>query len=114
MTEDIAAAVGDKQRRDEIETAELISRGAHVVQVRTGIGGGMHPTFLKALRSHGGLGATVRTAFGTISAHVNYTEDALDLCDVPVVFCSAYEGFAERLNAALSISLLRVCDGVPP
>jgi hypothetical protein len=36
------------------------------VQVTTGIDGGMHPTFLEALRSHGGPGATIRTGSGTI------------------------------------------------
>ena len=71
VAEDIAAAVGDKQRRDDIETAELISRGTPIVQVRTGIDGGMHPTFLEALRSHGGPGATIRTVLGTIPAYVN-------------------------------------------
>jgi hypothetical protein len=71
VAEDIAAAVGDKQRRDEIETYELISRGTPIAQATTGIDGGMNLTFLAAVKSHGGPGATIRTASGTIPAHVN-------------------------------------------
>jgi murein L,D-transpeptidase YafK len=71
VAEDIAAAVGDKQRRDDVETAKLISGGTPTVQVRIGIDGGMHPTFLEALRSQGGPGATIHTAMGTIPPYVN-------------------------------------------
>ena len=71
VPEDIAAAVRDKQRRDDIQTAELISRGTPTVPVTTGIDGGMNPTFLAAVKSHGGPGATIRTASGTIPAYVN-------------------------------------------
>ena len=46
MPEDIVASVHDKQRRDEIETAELIIRGTPTVQVTTGLDGGINPTFL--------------------------------------------------------------------
>ena len=42
---EIAAAVAEKNRRDEIETSELISRGTMTVPVRTGRDGGMHPSF---------------------------------------------------------------------
>jgi murein L,D-transpeptidase YafK len=71
VPEDIAAAVRDKQRRDSIQTAELISRGTPTVPVTTGIDGGMNPTFLAAVKSRGGPGATIRTASGTIPAYVN-------------------------------------------
>ena len=71
VPEYIAAAVRDKQRRDDIQIAELISRGTPTVQATTGIDGGMNPTFLAAVKSHGGPGATIRTASGTIPAHVN-------------------------------------------
>ena len=46
VPEDIAAAVREKQRRDEIETAELINRGTPTVPVTTGGDGGMNATFL--------------------------------------------------------------------
>ena len=71
VPEYIAAAVRDKQRRDDIQIAELISRGTPIAQATTGIDGGMNLTFLAAVKSHGGPGATIRTASGTIPAHVN-------------------------------------------
>ena len=46
MPEDIVASVRDKQRRDEIETAELIIRGTPIVPVTTSLDGGINPTFL--------------------------------------------------------------------
>jgi murein L,D-transpeptidase YafK len=42
-----AAAVGDKQRRDEIETADLINRGIPSVPAPIGAGGGMNPASLR-------------------------------------------------------------------
>ena len=54
-----------------MQTAELISRGTPAAPVRTGTDGGMNPTFLAAVKSHGGPGANIRTAVGTIPAHVN-------------------------------------------
>jgi murein L,D-transpeptidase YafK len=71
IPQDIADAVRDKQRRDDIETAELITRGTPAAPIATGSDGGMNPTFLSAVRSHGGPGATIRTSSGTIPAHVN-------------------------------------------
>jgi murein L,D-transpeptidase YafK len=71
VPQDIAAAVRDRQRRDNIQTAELISRGTPTVPVTTGIDGGMNPVFLAAVKSHGGPGATIRTASGTIPADVH-------------------------------------------
>jgi murein L,D-transpeptidase YafK len=70
VPEHIVAAVRGKQRRDEIETYELISRGTPAVSIATGIEGGMHPIFLAAVRSNGGPGTTIRTALGTIPAEV--------------------------------------------
>jgi murein L,D-transpeptidase YafK len=71
VPEQIASAVREKQRRDETQTAELISRGTPAAPVKTGIDGGMNPTFLAAVKSHGGPGAPIKTALGTIPAHVN-------------------------------------------
>jgi murein L,D-transpeptidase YafK len=68
---EIASAVNEKQRRDDIQTAELINRGAPVVPARTGVDGGMNPTFIAAVKSHGGPGATIHTSSGTIPPHVN-------------------------------------------
>ena len=74
LREDIAVAAGEKQRRDDIETVELINRGTPTVPVATGGDGGMNPTFLAAVRSHRDPGAVIRTASGTIPAHVNPPE----------------------------------------
>jgi murein L,D-transpeptidase YafK len=71
VSEEIAAAVRDRQSRDDLLTAELISRGTPTVAATTGIDGGMNPIFLAAVKSHGGPGATIRTASGTIPAYVN-------------------------------------------
>ena len=70
VAEDIAAAVREKQRRDEIETAELVNRGIATASATTGTDGGMNPAFLAAVKSHGGPGAPIRTASGTIPAYV--------------------------------------------
>ncbi len=74
LREDIAVAAREKQRRDDIETVELINRGTPTVPVATGGDGGMNPTFLTAVRSHRDPGAVIRTASGTIPAHVNPPE----------------------------------------
>jgi hypothetical protein len=71
VPEEIAAAVSEKQRRDEIKTAELINRGTPAAPVKMGVDGGMNATFLTAVKNHGGPGAPIRTAVGTIPPHVN-------------------------------------------
>ncbi len=68
---ELVAAVRDKQRREDIQVAELVNRGIPAAPVRTGTDGGMNPTFLAAVKSHGGPGANIRTSVGTIPAHVN-------------------------------------------
>jgi murein L,D-transpeptidase YafK len=71
VPEEIATAVSEKQRRDDIRTAELINRGTPAASVKMGVDGGMNATFLTAVKSHGGPGAPIRTAVGTIPPHVN-------------------------------------------
>jgi murein L,D-transpeptidase YafK len=71
VPEDIMAAVREKTRRDDEKTAELIGRGVPAAPVAMGVDGGMNPTFLAAVKSHGGPGAVIKTASGTIPAHVN-------------------------------------------
>ncbi len=70
-TEDIMSAVQEKQRRDDAQIAELISRGTPAAPISSGVDGGMNPTFLAAVKSHGGPGAVIKTASGTIPAYVN-------------------------------------------
>jgi murein L,D-transpeptidase YafK len=74
VPQDIANAVSQKQRRDEAQTAELISRGTPAAPAAMGVDGAMNPAFLAAVKSHGGPGAVIKTAYGTIPAHVNPPE----------------------------------------
>jgi murein L,D-transpeptidase YafK len=46
VPEDIATAVRDKQRRDDVEIADLIDRGIPTVPITTGVDGGMNHAFL--------------------------------------------------------------------
>jgi murein L,D-transpeptidase YafK len=71
VTEDIVAAVREKQRRDDVQIADLINRGTPAAPVKMGVDGGMNPTFLAAVKNNGGPGGTIKTAAGTIPAHVN-------------------------------------------
>lgn len=71
IPEEIVAAVKEKQHRDDVQIAELINRGTPAAPVKMGVDGGMNATFLAAVKSHGGPGATIRTAAGTIPPHVN-------------------------------------------
>jgi len=73
--------LGEKQRRDDVQTAELISRGTAPVQIMTGIDGSMHPVFLEALRSHGGPGAPIRTPWGTIPSYVTPPAEPVQTAD---------------------------------
>jgi murein L,D-transpeptidase YafK len=70
VPEDIAAAVRDKQRRDDFRAAELIVRGALTAPVTTGGQGGMNRTFRAAI-SESGEGVTIPTASGTIPSYVH-------------------------------------------
>ena len=76
VPQQIASAVHSKQHRDEIETAQLISRGIPAASATNGGDGGMNPIFLSALRSHGGPGTAIRTASGTIPARVHPPADS--------------------------------------
>jgi murein L,D-transpeptidase YafK len=80
VPEDIAQAVEEKQRRDEVKTAELISRGTPASPIRMGVDGGMNPIFANALKNGNTLRdadgniraiAAVQATPGTIPAHVN-------------------------------------------
>ena len=73
---DIATAVQNKQRRDDVKIAELVNRGTPAVPVKTGVDGGMNPTFLTAMKLNGGPGVTIRTAAGTIPNHVSPPAEA--------------------------------------
>jgi murein L,D-transpeptidase YafK len=82
IPDEIADAVRVRQQEDQVETAKLISRGAPVARINTGIDGGMNRVFAAKLPdgstglSEGGEGQSLSlTAFsrapGTIPSHVN-------------------------------------------
>jgi len=79
LSPELAAAVAEKSKRDEIEFADLIHRGTPVAPIRTGTDGGMHPVFQAALGHPRGVvdsDGNLRNIFdtkvpGTIPAHVN-------------------------------------------
>lgn len=71
VPEEIVAAVKDKQRADEIQTAELIRQGTPAAPIRTGTDGGMHPVFVAALQMDSSIRALAPgSAPGTIPPHV--------------------------------------------
>jgi hypothetical protein len=80
LDQDMVAAVQDKQRKDEQQIAQLVSRGTGAAPARTGVDGGMHPVFASKLPNAGSVVvakdanyslASYLPAPGTIPAHVN-------------------------------------------
>jgi murein L,D-transpeptidase YafK len=53
VPQEIAAAVGEKQEKDQREFVALVQRGTTTVAVTTGNDGGMHPTFAAKLKGGG-------------------------------------------------------------
>jgi murein L,D-transpeptidase YafK len=86
VAQPIASAVHRKQQRDESETAQLISRGTAAASATQGGEGGMNPVFVSALKSHGGPGAAIRTASGTIPARVHPPAEAFQQTSVASLF----------------------------
>ncbi|MGE3149506.1 MAG: L,D-transpeptidase family protein [Pseudorhodoplanes sp.] len=108
---EIAEAVNEKQRKDDIEIAELTRRNTPVAPVRANTDGGMNPVFLAALNSaknqeirdsEGNIRAIVapvRAAPGTIPAHVNPPREAAPQYaegSAPVAVAMAAETPAQR------------------
>lgn len=79
VPQEVADAVNDKQRHDEIQTAQLIAKGTPPAPVRSYVDGGMNPIFLAALNridtrvaaGEASLAAPIRTEAGTIPTSVN-------------------------------------------
>jgi murein L,D-transpeptidase YafK len=88
VAQQIASAVNNKQHRDEIETAQLISRGIPDAAAANSGDGGMNPTFISALRAHGGPGTAIRTASGTIPAHVHPPADSFPQSTIASMFAA--------------------------
>ena len=70
VPDDIAAAVKDKEQRDDAQFNDLVARGTDTVPVRTGMDGGMNPVFLSAVQSHGGTEQRITSANGSIPANI--------------------------------------------
>jgi murein L,D-transpeptidase YafK len=72
VPQEIAAPVREKQHNDEIQLAQLISRGTPTVPVRTGTDGGMNPVFLAAVQAHGGTETRIESSSlpGSIPANI--------------------------------------------
>jgi hypothetical protein len=50
VPQEIAEAVNSKQRSDELQIAQLASRGVATAPIKSGRDGGMHPSFVEKLR----------------------------------------------------------------
>ncbi len=117
IPEDIADAVQEKQRQDQVETARLISKGTPVARLNTGIDGGMHRVFAAKLPqastglSEGGEGqglslAAISRAPGTIPAHVNPPRGSVSSPDEPLAVSMA--------AAPAEAPATRVASAAPP
>ena len=62
VPQEIATPVKEKEQRDEVQVAQLISRGTPTVPVRTGTDGGMNPVFMAAVIAHGGTESRIEVA----------------------------------------------------
>lgn len=89
VPEEIASAVRDKERRDEIQIAELSRRNIALAPIKTNADGGMHPVFVEAVKKNQ-IGVApqealfVSTPPGTIPATVRPPRIP-ELADAPVV-----------------------------
>ena len=90
VPEEIASAVRDKERKDDLQIADLSRRNTPMAPIKTNADGGMHPVFVEAVRKNQ-IGVApqepnlfVSTAPGTIPATVRPPRIA-ELADAPVV-----------------------------
>ncbi|MDO9062521.1 MAG: hypothetical protein Q7U92_26350 [Bradyrhizobium sp.] len=114
IPEDIADAVQEKQRQDQVETARLISKGTPVARLNTGIDGGMHRVFAAKLPeastglSEGGEGqglslAAISRAPGTIPAHVNPPRGSVSSPEEPLAASMAAQAPAPAATRVASV-----------
>jgi hypothetical protein len=71
VSQEIASAVHNTQRREAAEFAQFLIRGVPIVATTTRGQGGMNASFLKALKANGGPGIDIRTVSGTIPSYVH-------------------------------------------
>lgn len=86
VPQEIASAVYSKKRNDEMQVAQLSSRGTPTAPVRTGRDGGMHPTFVAKLQprevvdERGNVKLVVdRSATGNIVAYSSPASSETDI-----------------------------------
>ena len=107
IPDDIADAVQEKQKQDQVETSKLISKGTPVARMNTGIDGGMHRVFAAKLPeastglSEGGDGqglslAAISRAPGTIPAHVNPPRGSVSSPEEPLAASMAAQAAPAR------------------
>jgi murein L,D-transpeptidase YafK len=89
VPEDVAEAVREKERSDDIQTAELIRRGTPTAPIRTNADGGMNPVFVAAVKRNQIGVAPVEALFvstppGTIPATVRPPRIP-ELADAPIM-----------------------------
>lgn len=99
VPQEVADAVNDKQRREEVQTAQLVSRGTPAAPVRSYADGGMNKMFYAALQQtdarvtagEAPLATPIRTAAGTIPTSVNppRTAEPVQAAPAPTVVASA-------------------------
>jgi murein L,D-transpeptidase YafK len=72
VPQEIATLVREKEQRDDVQVAQLISHGTPTVPVRTGTDGGMNPIFLAAVQAHGGTETRIESKSlpGSIPANI--------------------------------------------
>jgi murein L,D-transpeptidase YafK/outer membrane biosynthesis protein TonB len=72
VPQEISTLVKEKQQRDDVQIAQLISRGTPTVPVRTGTDGGMNPVFMAEVIAHGGTASRIesRSLPGSIPANI--------------------------------------------
>ncbi len=66
VPQEIAAAVAEKEQRDNVQFAQLVRRGAPLAPVRTNADGGMHPVFAEAVKRNE-LGTPKQSMFSLAS-----------------------------------------------
>ena len=112
VPEEIASAVGEKQRRDDNQIAELINRGTPTAPIKMGVDGGMNSIFLTAVKSHGGPGAVIHTAVGTIPAHVNPPREPESAAGSTFSFASAESKPASVPSSTVQVASATSSGGV--
>jgi len=118
IPDEVADAVRQKQKEDEVETAKLISKGTPVARTNTGIDGGMNRIFAAKLPdgstglsesgdNQGGLSLALARAPGTIPSHVNPPRGPVTSPQEPLVASMA------PAQAAPAAATTRVASAAP-